>query len=101
MYRTDDVWCRNAGLVPKQVNFLNLFVFLEEGDEWAFDVRVDGGVPVEDDVAEEHGYDNGGMLRMLVAVCPNLQHLDLTCACKPSFTLVNVCRFLPLFSTHS
>lgn len=45
--------------------------------------------------ALEHGYDNGGMLRMLVAVCPNLQHLDLTCACKPSFTLVNVCRFLP------
>lgn len=53
MYRTDDIWCRNTGLVPKQVNFLKLFVFLEEGDEWAFDIRVDGGVPVEDDVAEE------------------------------------------------
>lgn len=32
---------------------MKLFVFLEEGNEWAFDVRVDGGMPVEDDVAEE------------------------------------------------
>ncbi|ETW80979.1 hypothetical protein HETIRDRAFT_434843 [Heterobasidion irregulare TC 32-1] len=35
----------------------------------------------------EHGYDNGGMLRTLVAACPHLQHLDLTCARKPSFTI--------------
>lgn len=32
---------------------MKLFVFFEEGDEWAFHVRVNGGVPVEDDVAEE------------------------------------------------
>ena len=37
----------------------------------------------------EHGYDNGGMLRTLVAACPHLQHLDLTCARKPSFTIVS------------
>ncbi|KAI0058697.1 hypothetical protein BV25DRAFT_1890725 [Artomyces pyxidatus] len=35
----------------------------------------------------EHGYDNGGILRAIVAACPHLEHLDFTCACKPSFTI--------------
>ncbi|TFY50188.1 hypothetical protein EVG20_g11667 [Dentipellis fragilis] len=37
----------------------------------------------------EHGYDNGSMLHALISACPQLQHLDLTYACKPSFSLVS------------
>ncbi|KAI0045961.1 hypothetical protein FA95DRAFT_1520828 [Auriscalpium vulgare] len=35
----------------------------------------------------EHVSDNGGILRAIVAACPQLEQLDFTCACKPSFTL--------------
>ena len=37
----------------------------------------------------EQGYDNGSALRTIVAACPHLRHLDLTVACRPSFTIVN------------
>ncbi|KAA1471736.1 hypothetical protein DENSPDRAFT_837798 [Dentipellis sp. KUC8613] len=42
----------------------------------------------------EHGYDNGSMLHALISACPQLQHLDLTYACKPSFSLDNFARSL-------
>ncbi|EKM74935.1 hypothetical protein AGABI1DRAFT_109723 [Agaricus bisporus var. burnettii JB137-S8] len=32
-------------------------------------------------------YDSGNLLRSLIQSCPNLRHLDLTCAHKPSFQL--------------
>ncbi|KAL0956664.1 hypothetical protein HGRIS_002796 [Hohenbuehelia grisea] len=32
-------------------------------------------------------YDSGSLLRSLIQSCPHLQHLDLTCAHKPSFHL--------------
>ena len=34
------------------------------------------------------GYDSNGVLRTIVASCPQLLHLDLTCTSKPSFYLV-------------
>lgn len=34
-------------------------------------------------------YDSGNLLRSLIASCPNLRHLELTCGHKPSFQLVN------------
>jgi len=37
----------------------------------------------------EQGYDNGSVLRTVVAACPHLCHLDFTVACRPSFTVVN------------
>lgn len=39
-------------------------------------------------------YDSGSLLRSLTNACPNLRHLDLTCAHKPSFQLVSIffCR---------
>jgi hypothetical protein len=37
----------------------------------------------------EQGYDNGSVLRAVVAACPHLRHLDFTIACRPSFTIVN------------
>lgn len=37
----------------------------------------------------EQGFDNGSALRTIVAACPHLRHLDLTVACRPSFTIVN------------
>jgi hypothetical protein len=37
----------------------------------------------------EQGYDNGSILRTIVAACPHLRHLDLTVACRPSFTIVS------------
>ena len=40
-------------------------------------------------------YDSGSLLRSLIASCPHVQHLDLTCAGKPSFHLV---RTYPLKS---
>lgn len=36
----------------------------------------------------EQGYDNGSILRAVVAACPHLHHLDLTVGCRPSFTVV-------------
>lgn len=33
-------------------------------------------------------YDSGNLLRSLIQSCPNLRHLELTCAHKPSFQLV-------------
>ncbi|KAG6840685.1 hypothetical protein C0991_005044 [Blastosporella zonata] len=32
-------------------------------------------------------YDSGSLLPSLISACPNLRHLDLTCANKPSFQL--------------
>jgi hypothetical protein len=37
----------------------------------------------------EQGYDNGTVLRAIVLACPHLRHLDLTIACRPSFTIVS------------
>ena len=37
-------------------------------------------------------YDSGNLLRSLIASCPQLQHLDLTCGSRPSFQLVRVFR---------
>lgn len=34
------------------------------------------------------GYDSNGIFRTIVASCPQLLHLDLTCTSKPSFYLV-------------
>jgi hypothetical protein len=36
----------------------------------------------------EQGYDNGSILRAVVAACPHLRHLDITIACRPSITVV-------------
>lgn len=36
----------------------------------------------------DQGYDNGSILRAIVAACPHLRHLDLTVACRPSLTVV-------------
>lgn len=43
----------------------------------------------------EQGFDNGSALRTIVAACPHLRHLDLTVACRPSFTVVNAPFSLP------
>ncbi|KAI9457424.1 hypothetical protein F5148DRAFT_347802 [Russula earlei] len=40
----------------------------------------------------EQGYDNGSVLRALVAACPHLRHLDFTVACRPSFTIETFAR---------
>jgi hypothetical protein len=37
-------------------------------------------------------YDSGNLLRSLIASCPHLKHLDLTCGSKPSFQLVCASR---------
>jgi len=37
----------------------------------------------------EHGYDNGAVLRSIVAACPALHHIDFTIACRPSITVVS------------
>jgi hypothetical protein len=37
----------------------------------------------------EQGYDNGSVLRAVVAACPHLRHLDFTISCRPSFTVVS------------
>lgn len=44
--------------------------------------------------ALQSGYDSAGVLRTIVAACPQLQHLDLTCSCKPSFYLESFSRSL-------
>jgi len=49
----------------------------------------------------EHGYDNGSMLRAFASACPQLQHLDLTCACKPSFSLVRPTTSYSLVLSHT
>ena len=36
----------------------------------------------------EQGYDNGSIVRTVVAACPQLRHLDITIACRPSITVV-------------
>lgn len=41
-------------------------------------------------------YDSGNLLRSLIQSCPNLRHLDLTCAHKPSFQLVSRCFLLAI-----
>lgn len=41
----------------------------------------------------EQGYDNGTVLRAVVAACPHLRHLDFTVACRPSFTIVSRLRY--------
>ena len=38
----------------------------------------------------EQGYDNGSVLRAIVATCPHLRHLDFTVTSRPSFTIVNL-----------
>lgn len=43
----------------------------------------------------EQGYDNGSVLRAVVATCPHLRHLDFTVTSRPSFTIVNSHFFLP------
>lgn len=40
-------------------------------------------------------YDSGNLLRSLIVSCPLLEHLELTCAHKPSFQLVR------LFNTYA
>ncbi|KAI0299878.1 hypothetical protein BC826DRAFT_1183859 [Russula brevipes] len=40
----------------------------------------------------EQGYDNGTVLRAIVAACPHLRHLDFTIACRPSFTIETFMR---------
>ncbi|KAI0266985.1 hypothetical protein BC834DRAFT_923671 [Gloeopeniophorella convolvens] len=40
----------------------------------------------------EQGYDNGAVLRAVVAACPLLQHLDFAVACHPSFTIETFAR---------
>ncbi|PCH43638.1 hypothetical protein WOLCODRAFT_153691 [Wolfiporia cocos MD-104 SS10] len=40
------------------------------------------------------GYDSTGVLRTIVASCPQLLDLDLSCACKPSFFLESFSRSL-------
>lgn len=37
-------------------------------------------------------YDSGNLLRSLIQSCPQLRHLELTCAHKPSFQLVSLDR---------
>jgi hypothetical protein len=37
----------------------------------------------------EQGYDNGSVLRAIVATCPHLRHLDFTVTYRPSFSIVN------------
>jgi hypothetical protein len=37
----------------------------------------------------EQGYENGSILRTVIAACPHLRHLDFTVACRPSFTIVS------------
>ncbi|OCH92303.1 hypothetical protein OBBRIDRAFT_727011 [Obba rivulosa] len=44
--------------------------------------------------ALQSGYDSSGVFRTIVASCPQLLHLDLTCACKPSFYLESFSRSL-------
>lgn len=43
----------------------------------------------------EQGYDNGSVLRAVVASCPHLRHLDFTITCRPSFSIVNA-PFFPV-----
>jgi hypothetical protein len=43
----------------------------------------------------EQGYDNGSALRTIVSACPHLRHLDLTVACRPSFTIVKLLHLHP------
>lgn len=38
----------------------------------------------------EQGYDNGSIVRAVVAACPQLRHLDITIACRPSITVVRM-----------
>ncbi|KAH8995178.1 hypothetical protein EDB86DRAFT_2804655 [Lactarius hatsudake] len=40
----------------------------------------------------EQGYDNGAILRAIVAACPRLHHLDFTIACRPSITVETFSR---------
>ncbi|KAL4243969.1 hypothetical protein ABKN59_010055 [Abortiporus biennis] len=40
----------------------------------------------------QSGYDSNGVLRTIVSSCPQLLHLDLTCAYKPSFYLETFSR---------
>jgi hypothetical protein len=40
----------------------------------------------------EQGYDNGSILRAVVAACPHLRHLDITIACRPSITVETFAR---------
>jgi hypothetical protein len=44
----------------------------------------------------EQGYDNGSVLRAVVAACPHLRHLDFTVTCRPSFTIVHKSHIVPL-----
>lgn len=42
----------------------------------------------------EQGYDNGAILRAIVAACPRLHHLDFTIACRPSITVETFSRII-------
>ncbi|KAH9949589.1 hypothetical protein B0H21DRAFT_727525 [Amylocystis lapponica] len=44
--------------------------------------------------ALQSGYDSNSVFRTIVAACPQLLHLDLTCACRPSFYLESFSRSL-------
>lgn len=46
-------------------------------------------------------YDSGNLLRSLIASCPNLRHLELTCGGKPSFQLVSHSPFSRPISPHT
>jgi hypothetical protein len=48
-------------------------------------------------------YDSGNLLRSLIMACPLLEHLELTCANKPSFQLVCLFWYLQVVysTTHS
>ena len=41
--------------------------------------------------AIQGGYDSNGIFRTIVASCPHLLELDITCTNRPSFFLVSIC----------
>ncbi|OBZ67182.1 hypothetical protein A0H81_12782 [Grifola frondosa] len=44
--------------------------------------------------AVQSGYDSNGVFRTIIASCPHLLHLDITCACRPSFFFESFSRSL-------
>ncbi len=48
--------------------------------------------------AIQGGYDSNGVFRTLVASCPHLSDMDITCTNRPSFFLVRICASIRLRS---
>ncbi|KAH8993354.1 hypothetical protein EDB92DRAFT_1934503 [Lactarius akahatsu] len=60
-------------------------------------LRVPDAIPLREGTplsvsASLAGYDNGAILRAIVAACPRVHHLDFTIACRPSITVETFSR---------